>query len=307
MRTKRADLFCLLFLSALLLGSAYSADGAGEAIPDYRPVAGWPMLPANVQLGPTSAVATDSADRVYVFHRGKQPILVFDRDGNFLRSWGDDHVKMAHGLRIDHEQNVWVTDIGNHQVLKFDPQGKLLLSLGKKGQPGDDPDHFDRPTDIAVLRSGEFYVSDGYGNSRVVKFSRDGKFLKQWGKKGTGAGEFDLPHAICLGPQGQVIVGDRENKRIQVFDLDGRFQAQWTESGSPYGLYLTPQGRLFVADGVANWVKVLNLQGKALGRFGEKGSAAGQFNLPHMLCVDSQGAVYVAEVNGKRVQKFVAK
>src|SRR4051812_27430327 len=113
-----------------------------DRIPDYRAVAGWPSLPADVQLGPVSAVATDSADRVYVGHRGKRPILVFDRDGKFLRAWGDEHIKTVHGVRIDPEDNVWVTDIGNHQVMKFDPAGKRLLALGRKGKPGDGPDSF---------------------------------------------------------------------------------------------------------------------------------------------------------------------
>src|SRR5262249_43956291 len=152
--------------------------------------------------------------------------------------------------------------------------------------------------------TGDFYISDGYGNARVLKFSKDAKFIKQWGKKGTGEGEFNLPHAIVLDAKGRVYVGDRENKRIQVFDADGKFLTQWKESGAPYGLSLHGD-RMFVADALANWVKVLDMEGKPLGRFGEKGTAPGQFNASHMLCVDSKGAVYVAEVTGKRLQKFV--
>jgi DNA-binding beta-propeller fold protein YncE len=159
---------------------------------------------------------------------------------------------------------------------------------------------------VAVAPSGEFYVSDGYGNSRVVKFAKDGTFLKQWGKKGTAPGEFNLPHAIVLDGQGRVYVGDRENNRIQIFDADGRFLAQWTECGAPFGLFLAGD-RMFVADGLANWVKVLDRTGKPLGRFGEPGRGPGQLQLPHMLCVDAHGAVYVAEVNGRRVQKFVPR
>ena len=286
--------------------SAHAGEGRGEKLPDYRPVRGWPKRPGDVTLGPVSAVATDSSDRVYVLHRGKRPVLVFDRDGKYLRCWGDDHLKTPHGLRIDRDDNVWVTDIGNHQVLKFDSAGKLLLVLGQKGKPGAGPDQFDRPTDVAVAPTGEFYVADGYGNSRVLKFSRDGKLIKQWGKKGKGEGEFDLPHAVCLDAQGRVHVGDRQNNRVQVFDADGKFLAVWKESGAPYGLFRTGDGRLFVADGRAGWVKVLDDKGQALGRFGEKGDGPGQFQLPHMLCVDSHGAVYVAEIDGKRVQKFVA-
>lgn len=294
----------LALLLPFLVFSARADEPPAGGIPDYRPVLGWPQLPADVKLGPVSAVATDAADRVFVAHRGPKPVLVFDRDGKFLRSWGDGHLKTPHGLRIDPAGNVWLTDIGNHQVMKFDPDGKLLLSLGKKGVPGDGPDQFDRPTDVAVTPGGEFYVSDGYGNARVLKFTKDGKLIRQWGKKGTSDGEFNLPHAVVLDPKGRVYVGDRENNRVQVFDADGKFLAVWKESGAPYGLFLRGS-QLFVADGRAGWVKVLGPEGKPLGRFGEKGTKPGQFQMPHMLCVDSRGCVYVAEVNGKRVQKFV--
>jgi DNA-binding beta-propeller fold protein YncE len=294
----------------LFLGLAGPAGVAGEppadAVPDYRPVPGWPRLPDGLEFGEVSAVAVDAADRVHVFHRGRHPVLVFDRDGRFLRSWGDDLVRTAHGLRLDRDGNVWVTDIGHHQVMKFDPGGKLLLSLGRKDRPGDGPDQFDRPTDVAVAPSGEFYVADGYGNARVLTFSREGKLLTQWGKKGSGAGEFRLPHAICLDERGRVYVGDRENDRVQVFDPDGKFLAQFTDSGAPYGLFLGGAGRLFVADGRAHRVKVLDLHGRVLGRWGARGTGAGQFRCPHGVCGDSHGTVYVAEVDGRRVQKFVA-
>ena len=299
-RHPEGPVFRIPLAALALIASAASADG----LPDYRAVAGWLKLPADVKLGPVSAVAADAADRVYVAHRGPKPVLVFDRDGTFLRGWGHDAIKTPHGLRIDPAGNVWLTDIGNHLVMKFDPDGKLLLSLGTKGEAGADADHFDRPTDVAVTPAGEFYVTDGYGNSRVLKFARDGKLLTTWGKKGTGEGEFNLPHAVCLDGKGRVYVGDRENNRVQVFDPDGKFLHQWKESGAPYGLFLAGD-RLFVADGRADWVKVLGPDGKAVGRFGEKGTGPGQFRMPHMLCVDSKGAVYVAEVTGQRVQKFV--
>jgi DNA-binding beta-propeller fold protein YncE len=295
----------LAFLLVPFAAAGRAADRPADAFPDYRPVLGWPQLPPRLTLGPVSAVATDAEDRVFVAHRGPKPILVFDSGGKFLRSWGDEHIKTAHGLRVDPAGNVWVIDIGNHLVMKFDPEGKLLLSLGQKGRAGDGPEQFDRPTDVAVAPTGEFFVTDGYGNSRVLKFDRDGKLIKQWGKKGKGEGEFNLPHAVCLDAKGRVLVGDRENDRVQLFDANGKFLEQWKQSGAPFGL--SPAGdKLFVADGRANWVRVLGSDGKPLGRFGEKGAAAGQFQMPHMLCVDSRGDVYVAEVNNKRVQKFTA-
>lgn len=271
--------------------------------PDYRAVADWPQLPTGMKLGPVSAVATDSAGRVFVLQRAQPPVLVFDRGGRFLRSWGEGLTKNPHGLRIDGEDFVWLTDTGHHLVMKFDADGKLLLTLGKKDQPGDGPDQFNRPTDVAVAPSGEVYVSDGYGNSRVVKFSKEGKFLKEWGKKGKGPGEFHLPHSICLDARGRVCVGDRENNRVQVFDADGRFLAQWRESGAPFGLW-PGKDRLFVADGRAEWIMVLDLNGKPLGRWS---TGPGDDKAPHWVCVDRQGAVYVAYVGGKRVRKFVAK
>jgi DNA-binding beta-propeller fold protein YncE len=295
----------LLVLAVPLLAPAAGGQ-LPDPLPDYRPVAGWPQLPPKLELGPVSAVATDAADRVYVAHRGPRPVLVFARDGTFLRSWGDDHLHTPHGLRVDSVGNVWVTDIGHHLVMKFDPTGKLLLTLGQKGKAGAGAGQFDRPTDVAVTPGGEFYVTDGYGNARVLKYDPAGKLLKEWGKKGKGEGEFHLPHAVCLDTKGQVYVGDRENNRVQVFDAAGRFVAQWRESGAPYGLFRAGD-RLFVADGRANCVRVLGPDGKALGRFGEKGAAAGQFLMPHMLCVDSRGDVYVAEVTNKRVQKFTAR
>lgn len=294
-------------LLALLSLAAPHGNAASlrEPFPDYRSVPNWPQLPPKLTLGPVSAVATDAKDRVYVGHRGPKPILVFERDGTFLRAWGDDHVKTVHGVRIDPEGSVWVTDVGNHLVMKFDPEGKLLLSLGKKGEPGNAPDRFDRPTDVAVTPTGDFYITDGYGNARVLKFDRTGKLLKQWGTKGKGEGEFNLPHSIAVGAKGELYVGDRENNRVQLFDGEGKFLGQWKESGAPYGLFLAGD-RLFVADGRANWVRVLGPDGKSVGRFGEKGTGDGQFLMPHMLCLDSRGDVYVAEVNGKRIRKFTA-
>src|SRR5206468_190128 len=169
-----------------------------------------------------------------------KPISVFDKDGKFLRSWDDDAVKTAHGLRIDHEGNIWTTDLTTQQVVKYDPTGKVLLTLGQRRKAGNTPDRFDQPADVAIAANGDIYVADGYGNSRVVKFSKEGKYLKEWGKKGKEPGEFNLPHVLVV-DKGRVIVGDRENNRIQVFDLEGKHLATWTDAGAPFGLFLTPK------------------------------------------------------------------
>ena len=274
----RATLVPMLLFS---LGTLSAAEEPSPTALTYRVVPGWPELPSQITFGQVSAVATDSADRVFVFHRGEHPIVVFDRDGKYLRSWGDGLVKKAHGLRIDRQDNVWITDIGDHLVRKFDHEGKLLLTLGRQGERGAGRDQFNQPTDVAVTPSGAFYVSDGYGNARVMKFAADGQYLMEWGKKGTGPGEFNLPHAICLDTSGRICVGDRENDRIQVFDPEGKFLAQWTAGGAPFGLFPTADGRLFVADGRANRVTLLNFEGQPLTHWGEAGNGPGQFSLPH--------------------------
>ncbi|MBT4863705.1 MAG: hypothetical protein HON53_01110, partial [Planctomycetaceae bacterium] len=240
------------------------------------------------------------------FHRGKRPILVFDREGKFIRSWGDDLIGKAHGLRIDADDNVWVTDIGHHMVFKFNSTGKLLLALGQTDKPGLGENQFDKPTDVAFGPKGEIYVTDGYGNSRVMKFAANGKFLASWGKPGKGRGEFDLPHSICIDKQGRVLVGDRENDRVQVFTADGKLLAVWP-GFAPYGMELDKDGRLFVADGRASQVLQIDSTGKVQNSWGEKGAKPGQFNLPHMLAVDSAGNLYVAEVGNLRLQKLKRK
>lgn len=292
---------------------------------DYEVVAGWPEVPAYIKFGHVTGVATDSSDHVYVFFNEplqsveQEPsfgqVVVFDRHGKFLRTFGKQHVKSAHGLRIDRDNNIWVTDLGHHLVMKFSTEGELLLQLGTPDEPGDKPDQFNKPTDIAIAPSGEFYVSDGYGNSRVVKFSKDGKYLKEWGKNGTRQGEFNLPHSICLDSRGRVYVADRLNYRIQIFDSEGQFFAEWRDdrvpfnaasTGWPFGLTFIGD-RLFVADGARGWITQLDGAGNALGRFGSEGAGPGQFRMAHAVCGDSHGAIYVADALISRVQKFVKK
>jgi len=271
----------------------------------YRLVVDFLQLPAGWTLGAVSGVATDSKGDVLVFHRGGHPLLVFDDHGKFLRSFGDGMFTSAHGLRVDPHDNIWVTDNANHTVTKFSPDRKVLMTLGEKNVPGEDAAHFDKPTDIAFAPNGDFYISDGYGNSRVVKFNKEGKFLTAWGKKGTAPGEFNLPHAIRLDAAGHIYVGDRENNRVQVFDAKGKFVRQFG-GFAPFGLFITPQQTLFVADGRANRILKMTLDGKILVSWGATGAEPGNFQLPHGLTVAGDGAVYVGEINGKRIQKFVA-
>jgi len=273
---------------------------------DFAPVPDFVKLPASIKLGRCSGVDVNSKGEIYLFHRGQHPILVLDATGKYLRSWGDDVIGEAHGLRIDRDDNVWVTDIGNHQVFKFNPTGKLLMTLGKAGKAGDGIDEFNKPTDVAFASSGEIFIADGYGNSRVLKFTPNGGFLTQWGEAGKGPGQFDTPHTIIVDRKDRVLVGDRENDRVQVFDSSGKLLEIWP-GFAPFGLELDKQGNLFVADGRANKILQLNEQGKVVASWGEEGAGPGQFQLPHMLAADSVGSLYVAEIIGRRFQKLARK
>lgn len=297
--------FCLLSFSIICLILTAEFTSAAEKI-DFEPAAISIELPEGLALGPCSAVDFDSKGRMYLFHRGPQPILCFDSNGKFVRSWGDKLIGQAHGLRVAPDETIWVTDIGNHMVFQFSPEGKLLLALGQAGKPGDSQDQFNKPTDIAFGPQGEFYISDGYGNSRVMKFAANGKFLGQWGTPGKGPGEFNLPHSILVDAKGRVLVGDRENDRVQIFDLEGNLREIWT-GFAPYGMEFDSRGNLFVADGRANKVLQLNASGKVENSWGKTGKEPGEYNLPHMLAVDAAGNLFVTEIGGKRLQKLRRK
>ena len=297
----------IVTMAALLGASLFLARSAvaAEKI-DFEPVVGFPNVPDGIELGQCSGVAVDRKGQIYLFHRNDPPVICFDADGNFVRSWGDGMFSNAHGLRIDREGNLWVTDTGHHVVMKFSPTGKLLLTLGKAGNPGLGTDQFDKPTDIAFGAKGEIYISDGYGNSRVMKFTAEGKFLTTWGKPGDGPGQFNLPHTIVVDAKGQVIVGDRENDRLQIFDGDGKLLK--IQSGfAPFGLVLDKDGVLFVADGRANKVLMLNEQYEVERSWGQTGHQPGQFDIAHMLSADRHGNLYVVDIQGKRLQKLARK
>ena len=211
--------------------------GSGEH--RYRVVEDWAKLPEGWELKDVAAVAVDSKDRVYVFNRGEHPMIVFDRDGGFLRSWGEGTFPRAHGLHIDADDILYCTDDGGHFVRKCTTEGKVLLEIGVPGQaaPYMSGTPFHRCTHTALSPKGEIYVSDGYGNARVHKFSPDGKLLLSWGEPGTDPGQFNIAHNIATDPEGWVYVADRENHRVQVFDGNGRYETQWVNMHRPCGLY----------------------------------------------------------------------
>jgi DNA-binding beta-propeller fold protein YncE len=231
-----------------------------------------------------------------------------------VKSWGAGRYIMPHGLTIDRDGNVWLTDVGLHQVFKCSPEGQVLLTLGEAQVAGNDERHFDQPTDVAVAADGTFFVSDGYGNSRVLHFASDGTLIKTWGTKGADSGQFDLPHGITIDGTGRVLVADRSNARVQVFDQTGRYLTQWRspELGRPYALAAARAGGYVVADGGdqpdappdRSGVSVTDEDGHVLGRIGRFGNYDGQFRLAHDIALGADGSVYVVDAWGQRVQKF---
>ncbi len=298
----------------------------------YTVVHGWPVLPEGYVLGQVSGVGVDSHNHVFVFHRAEQSwaqdkshaissptILMFEgANGKLLASWGENRFLEPHGLRIDREDNVWVTDRALQQVFKFSHDGRLLMTLGTERTAGLDGTHFNKPTDVAFAADGSIYVSDGYGNNRIAKFSADGKFLLDWGRKGQEPGEFDLPHNVAVDAQGLVYVADRSNSRIQVFDANGKFLRMWKseELARPWGLAIGPDNMLYVVDGGdlkpappdRGRLLKLDLQGKILAKWSRFGNYDGQIYWGHDLAVGKDGAVYVGDVyHGMRVQKFIPR
>ena len=263
-------------------------------------------LPMGMKFGAVSGIAFDSAGHLVVAHRGPRPILVYDPAGKLIQLFGDDEVTAVHGTRVDPTDNIWVTDYKNHTVIKYSPAGKVLLLLGKRDVAGSDSVTFNRATDVAFAPNGDFFVSDGYGNNRIVKFSPAGKYLKAWGTRGKAEGQLHLPHCVQFDDKGLLHVGDRENNRVQVFDQEGAFVRSYG-GFAPFGMCITAEQTLFVADGRANKCLHVTLTGKVLAEWGSKGTDPGQFVLPHCIAVDRKGNVYVGEVGGERLQRFVRR
>jgi DNA-binding beta-propeller fold protein YncE len=270
----------------------------------YRVVPDFFEFPSPTNFGESSGIALNSRGHIFLFQRVKPMLTEFDAQGKFLRSIGDGLWDHPHGLRIDSDDNIWTTDDGNHLVLKLNAAGRVLLVLGRKDWGAEADWLFNKPADVAFGKNGEIYVADGYGNSRVVKFDRNGNFIKKWGRYGTGPGEFDLPHSIVVDNQGRVLVGDRENKRIEIFDADGHFLKQWTGIGYPYGLFITPDQHVWMADGGYDRIVELDQNGKILGAFSEPGHRPGQLAWAHFLAVGPDRKIYVADVLNWRFQVF---
>ena len=280
----------------------------GQGTHQYTVQEDWWTLPEGWEFGWIPAVAVDSQDRVYVYSRSEHPMVVFDRDGNFIDSWGDDILKDAHGIFIDADDNIYCTERDTHVMRKFNTNGELLMTLGTPDEPGAEGEPFNQPTDFALGPDGEMYISDGYGNARVHKYSPDGELIKSWGQPGTGPGEFDLPHCVRVDPRNRLMVADRENNRIQFFTLDGEYIEEWGDLLQPDTIYIDDDDLVYIAE-LGQRISIMTLDGEVISQWGsERGSTVpGEFlACPHGIWLDSHGDIYVGEVQADaRLQKFI--
>jgi peptidylamidoglycolate lyase len=321
------------------------ASAAEDAAP-YEVVHGWPDFDAPVQLGQIPGIEVAPNGDVWLFTRADRvmttdgPIGSFfffspfaktkedepiandtvfcidARTGKVKQQWGKNRILMSHGLTVDPDGNVWITDIGRHQVIKCAPNGNVLLTIGEDGVPGVDKSHFDKPTDVAIAPNGDIFVADGYGNSRIVKYDKDGNYLMEWGRLGDKPGEFDTPHGLALDPKRErLYVADRTNNRIQIFDFEGAWIESWQSEalGRPWGLDVDEDGNVFSIDGgdvsmastPRGAVVKLSPDGEVLAKWSEHGPYNGQLIWGHDIAVDKGGNVYTCEVHfGMRAQKF---
>ena len=300
----------------------------GQGAFRYEVALGWPRLPEGWSFGEVPGVATDAAGNVFVFNRGEHPIIVFDREGNFLRSWGEGVFARPHGIFIGPDDAVYCVDDLDHTLRKFTPDGRLLMTLGTSGQFSEtgartvdyrtirqSAGPFNFPTNLALAASGELYVADGYGNARIHRFSPEGRLLASWGAPGTEPGQFHVPHGIALDAAGTVYVADRENSRLQRFSPEGAFLDQWTEIARPCQVAIDPQQNVFVAElgyraGMfpgnvpppgnppGGRLSIFNSRGELQARWGggDNPCASGDFFAPHDIWIDRWGDVYLGEV-----------
>lgn len=307
MKNRITSLFFVYLAGAIALAAQSLPPTTFQPVPElqYRVQPNFFELPNGINFGEASAVAVNSHGHIFLFQRVEPMLMEYDASGKFLRSLGEGLFNVPHGLRIDADDNLWTTDVGSHVVLKLNPEGHVLMVLGRKGDGAEADWLFNRPADVAFDHDGNVYIADGYGNSRIVKFDKTGSYLKSWGTFGNAPGQFELPHAIVIDREGHVYVGDRENGRIQVFDTDGKFLKEWAGIGYPYGLAITPDQHILMADGGFDRVVELDANGKILGALGEPGHAPGQFAWAHALAVGADGRLYLADTLNWRFQVFV--
>ena len=285
--------------------------GSGNYL--YEELAHWAKLPEAWTLKEVADVVVDSQDRVYVFNRGEHPVMVFERDGSFVESWGEGLFIRPHGLTLGPDETLYCVDDGGHCIRKCSLDGQILATIGTPGEPAPRQSGrpLNQPTKVAFdPNTGDLYVADGYGNARVHKYSADGEHLLSWGEYGTDPGQFNLVHSIATDSEGKVYIADRESHRVQVFDHRGNYLDQWNDLHRPCGLHIEgdlayigqlPTHLSVNADypNLGACVSIHDLTGRRLARLGDvrPGEEPGQFTAPHGLAVDSRGDIYVGEVS----------
>lgn len=318
-------LVLFLILSSNILAQPSSSQQGG--ISNYVVDPTWPLKPDRYKWGQMPGIAVDKEDQIYIFTRNQPAVQVYKTDGALLRAIYMEDSSGAHFIRIGPEGNIWTANIAEHLVRKYSPRGRLLLTLGEAGVAGTDKGHFDRPTDMTILPSGDIFVSDGYNNRRIVHFDAKGNYVNQWGRDGDGPGEFALPHSIVADSNNRLYVADRENARLQVFDTDGKLLAVWADLITPWGLCMTKKDEIWVCgssvmkDEKGKWLVLppsdqilmkLDLEGKVLFRMSldmttSPPGKSGELNWVHAIALDSQGNLYLGDIQGKRAQKFLRK
>ena len=330
-------LMLALAASPLFIGQAAAQNPTHAVTPtitEYDVDPAWPQRPETISgAGWVSGLAVDNKDQVWFFRKGPDPVQVYSASGEFVRSWGKDRFLNPHQLRIGPDGNIWVADFGLHVVQKFTPEGELLQTLGVRGEKGDDELHFNMPTDMVITPKGDIFVTDGYGNRRIVHFDKDGHFVKAWGSYGTEPGKFVLPHAIQLDSKGLLYVADRNSARIQIFTQEGELVDQWSNLIMPWGISINKKDEVWVCGSSPHWWvrdgKAPEYKDQLFMRFNTDGRVQQVWSIPlgdigenkdkpdvsrlkpgeavgvHCIAQDSQGNLYVGDIYGERAQKFV--
>jgi DNA-binding beta-propeller fold protein YncE len=309
LKFKLSSLTFIAGLAAALFGTG-TISSAQETGGGYQLVKDWASIPDGGAWGAMAAVSTDAHGNVYAFQRGgTAKVMVFDAHGKFLRQWGTEEFEFPHGLTVGPGGSVWISDKKREQVMKFSPEGKLMMTIGQKDVTGDatSENGFNGLANVAIGKNGDIFVADGENsapgvppyNNRVVKYSKEGKFLKMWGTKGAAQGEFTVPHSIAIDSKGHVWVGDRGNKRMQVFNADGKFLVEYTQFGAPASIYISKDDTVYV--GGKDNIVIGKLDGTVIATIDDVPD-------PHGIAVDeTTGAIYVAQVGPKAILKFVKK
>lgn len=288
----------------------------------------WPQKPDSFTWGALTGITVDDRDQVYIFNRAEPTVQIYRTDGAFVRSWSTANPPGTHHIKLDADGNVWLADFRSHIVQKYNPKGKLLLALGETGVAACDERHFAGPTDMAFAPNGDVFISDGYGNRRVVHYDKQGRFVKTWGEEGIEPGQFALPHAIAADSKGRLYVADRNNARIQVFNTNGKLLAVWDDSIMPWGFAEISNDRIWVCGSSRvrqpdddGWVVSpppdqllvqLDTTGKVRVRVPLRlapgaPSKPGEVDWVHTVAVDSKGNIYLGDIMGKRAQKFTLR